>query len=148
MFVRFSTFLAGALLTGVMSLAGAVHDHAEGGTHVHMHSHDGYRHAHAHSHSNSNGDGAHGPEEPGTNDSPGDHHECADGHDERTAPPSTTAMSNARRVSLSECVQLTPPADGASMRPECPELAAPEHPPPRLTSQDPLPQLRTIVLLT
>jgi hypothetical protein len=136
------TLIAGTALAG-LGLPHAL-EHNDGAQrrdhhhHIHTHSHGGYVHTHVHSHSTH--------EEYSSGGSGSDHHECSDGHDEPTPVLLNATSRDTRRSSENDLIGFGL-AVAPVRAPDSSGPAAPERPPPRPTRQDPLPQLRTIVLV-
>jgi hypothetical protein len=127
-------------MTALQTLGHAHQGHAHGHEHhIHAHSHDGHVHSHEHSHP------AH--EQHPEHDSSGDHHECASGHGDPVPVLLIASSRDWRRPTETKFLAVKA-AVSWSPRIETDGLAPPERPPQSPTSQDSLPQLRTVVLLT
>ncbi len=136
--------LSALALTGCWLTVGGVHKHSDGHHHhvhhTHVHHHDGTTHSHEHRHTTGNGD---------LNDHESDdHHHYSDNDHSpvvvlilppRVTRPSTQLQIDCRSLDVT-CLNCS---DGSAVA-----LTPPRSPPAHYVSQDSLPQLRTIVLLT
>lgn len=146
--VRLWLCVGAVALAGVWLAGRGLHAHGDGHDHhTHAHHHDATTHAHYHSHDPDDG---HVPA-PLRTDAPqpcgGDEHHCCVDHGEPDAVHFTLPPRETRRLSEFDTVATdVDVAAGFAFVPEA--WTPPRAPPDGPSSQDPLPQLRTIVLLT
>ncbi|MGE3181404.1 MAG: hypothetical protein AB7N71_07230 [Phycisphaerae bacterium] len=132
-----------ATVAGIGGMFAATHFHRDRHHqhehHTHIHRHGALEHSHAHSHAANEFSSEQSPAD--------DHHDLATGHNNPIEPWITPSYDVVRRADFFALLPLHYEADTTTSAAfGCVE--PPERPPRSITSEDSLPQLRTIVLLT